>query len=100
MAGADRAEIVDWMDRLRAAIFDAVTENDVREIVRGLVEKAKKGDRAAVQTLFTYCIGTDRMLPRAAPPPSPQEEPPAEERERIERATLKLRESRRRAAGG
>lgn len=92
---ADRNEIVEWMDSLRAAIFDAVTESDVRDIVRGLVAKAKEGDRAAVQTLFTYCIGPNTLLPKA---PSAADEPAKAERDRIDRAVLRMRESKR-AAG-
>lgn len=91
---ADRSEIVDWMDRLRAAMFDAVKEDDIRQIVAGLVARAKDGDRAAVQILFAQVVGPASMLTRKADP----NEPPAEERERIERATLKLRESKRRTA--
>jgi hypothetical protein len=42
---------------LRAAVLDAVTEDDLREIVRAVVGAAKKCDLAAVKLLLGYCVG-------------------------------------------
>jgi hypothetical protein len=47
----------DWMARLRAALFEAVSEDDVREIAEKLVERAKEGDLQATRLLFGYILG-------------------------------------------
>lgn len=49
--------VKDWMIGLRQALFDAVTEGDVKEIAQGLVERAKKGDMAATKLVLTYLVG-------------------------------------------
>jgi hypothetical protein len=51
------SEVAQWMARLRAALFEAVTEDDIREIAAGLVRKAKAGDLAAAKLLMTYVLG-------------------------------------------
>lgn len=52
------SEIAQWMARLRSALFEAVTEDDIREIAEGLVRKAKGGDLAAAKLLMTYVLGS------------------------------------------
>lgn len=42
---------------LRKAIVEVITEEDVREIVGVLKEKAKAGSTAAIKLLFQYAIG-------------------------------------------
>ena len=42
---------------LRRALVEAVTEEDVREIARVLIEKAKEGSTAAIKLIFQYAIG-------------------------------------------
>jgi hypothetical protein len=46
-----------WVAKLREAMFDAVTEADIQAIVKHLVEKAKKGDPAALKMVFEYLLG-------------------------------------------
>lgn len=43
--------------QLRAVILDAVTEDDLKAIVAGLIERAKDGDLAAAQELFNRLLG-------------------------------------------
>jgi len=43
--------------RLRKVLLDAVTEDDVREVVGALVRQAKSGDVAAVRELLTRVVG-------------------------------------------
>lgn len=43
--------------RLRQAIFDAITEHDVAEIVKKQVEKAKQGDDKSLQFVMKYVLG-------------------------------------------
>ncbi|HEY3325210.1 MAG TPA: hypothetical protein VGP72_32455 [Planctomycetota bacterium] len=43
--------------RLRTALLEAVTEDDLRSIIHSLIEKAKAGDVAATRLLFDYSIG-------------------------------------------
>lgn len=50
-------DIQDWQARLRTALFEAVSEDDVREIAEGLVAKAKAGDLSATRMLFNFVMG-------------------------------------------
>ena len=43
--------------RLRQAIFDAITEQDVSTIVKKQVEKAKEGDEKSLQFVMKYVLG-------------------------------------------
>jgi hypothetical protein len=43
--------------RLRAAMLDAVTDDDVSAIVKALVAKAKAGDLRAAQEVLDRCLG-------------------------------------------
>jgi hypothetical protein len=42
---------------LRKALVNAVTPQDISEIVAKLIEKAKAGDAAAARVLFSYALG-------------------------------------------
>jgi hypothetical protein len=56
-----RADMAGWQDRMRQSFFEGVGVDDMREIVAGLVEKAKKGDLAAVKILLAYGIGSPNV---------------------------------------
>ncbi len=43
--------------RLRSALLDAVTEDDMRAIIASLVEKAKSGSIQAARVLFDRVLG-------------------------------------------
>lgn len=43
--------------RLRSAMLAAVSEDDIRAIVRQLVDKARTGDVRAAQEVLTRCLG-------------------------------------------
>ena len=43
--------------RLRASLLDAVSEEDLGEVVAGLMQAAKKGDVAAAKLLLSYVLG-------------------------------------------
>ena len=58
--------VVDWMNGLRAAMFDAIGEQDIKDIVKGIVERTKKGDPAATKMVFEYVLGGK------SGPPQPQ----------------------------
>src|SRR5262245_26088041 len=45
------------MARLRSALLDAVTEGDIRELGRSLLQQAKGGDVAAAKVLLAYLVG-------------------------------------------
>jgi len=38
-------------------LLDAVTEDDLRDVIKALVKKAKDGDVAATRILFDRCLG-------------------------------------------
>lgn len=42
---------------LRQAIFDAISEQDVKAIITRQVELAKKGDQASLQFVMRYVLG-------------------------------------------
>ncbi len=42
---------------LRKALMDAVTEDDLTEVVESLIAKAKSGDIAAIKVLFDRLFG-------------------------------------------
>lgn len=43
--------------KLRQAIFDAISEQDVADIVKKQVEKAKAGDDKSLQFVMKYVLG-------------------------------------------
>jgi hypothetical protein len=43
--------------RLRSALVSAVSEEDMRDIIGTLVEKAKAGDVAAAKVVLERCLG-------------------------------------------
>ncbi len=52
-------------EQLRNAMFEAVTEEDIREIVRNQVAEAKKGSKTAIKFVFDYLMAP---APQATPP--------------------------------
>jgi hypothetical protein len=55
------APVADWQLRMRRALFEAVSEDDIREIVEGLVRKAKDGDLQATRMLLTFVLGSSSV---------------------------------------
>jgi hypothetical protein len=47
------------MARLRSLFLDAVSDDDLRDVARKLVEQAKGGDTAAAKVLLAYVIKVD-----------------------------------------
>ncbi len=43
--------------RLRQVMLDEVSEDDLRDIVKALKQRAREGDTAAAKLVLTYCIG-------------------------------------------
>jgi len=48
---------LEMQGKLRQAIFDSITEQDVAEIVRKQVLKAKNGDEQSLQFVMRYVLG-------------------------------------------
>lgn len=53
---------LNWQAKLRAAIFDAVSEEDVQAIVKNQVEQAKQGKESAVKFVMTHILGTQTPI--------------------------------------
>lgn len=53
-------EELTYQARLRAAAAGSVTEADVVDVVNGIVSRAKKGDKQAIEQLFSQVLGTNR----------------------------------------
>jgi hypothetical protein len=60
------------MQALRQALIGAVTEEDITEVARKLVEDAKGGDIAATRVLLDHCLG---RAPAALVVTGPEGEP-------------------------
>lgn len=48
---------LELQSKLRQAIFGAISEHDVEEIIKRQVEKAKQGDNASLQFVMKYVLG-------------------------------------------
>lgn len=46
-----------YQAKLRAAIYDGVGEDDVKQIVQQITAKAKTGDPSATKMFFDYVLG-------------------------------------------
>lgn len=55
-------EHLTYAAKLRAAAAKAVSEQDITEIVQGLVKRAKEGDAKATQFLFDAVLGAKQPL--------------------------------------
>src|SRR5689334_10197691 len=42
---------------LRTALLEVVTEDDIQEAAKRLIEKARQGDLAAIRLLYAYTLG-------------------------------------------
>ncbi len=47
-----------YQSRLRAAIYNGVTEQDVADVVKCIVAKAKSGDKVAIAQFFEFVVGS------------------------------------------
>lgn len=59
--GHDVADVLSWQTRLRQAMYDAVSEDDVKAIVKAQVDAAKKGDKAA-KFLMDYVLASKQPV--------------------------------------
>jgi hypothetical protein len=48
-----------WMAAMRKAVLDTVTQEDVAEIVKSQIKRAKEGDQAAIKFVFGQLLGGD-----------------------------------------
>lgn len=56
------ADITDWQTSLQMACYDAIDENDVKEIVQNQVKKAKEGDPNAIKFVMGHLLGGNRNV--------------------------------------
>lgn len=55
----------EWMQRMRNAFMAAVDETAMRDIAMELVDKAKRGDRWAIQMIFSMSMPPEPVAPVA-----------------------------------
>lgn len=90
--------MVSWQAQMRQAMFEALGPDDVRAIVSGLVDKAKKGDLAAARMVLNYAVGSatvnvkNAVITNAPLPGGPSQGAPG--------STLRFSDMERRAALG
>ena len=58
----NESTIVDWQSGLRMAAFDAITEDDVKQIVANQVKKAKEGDPNAIKFVMGTVLGSNKPV--------------------------------------
>lgn len=56
----DPDDIADLRHELQSAVYDAISQDDVRDIVRGMVKRAKDGDHKAASIVLGQLVGTPR----------------------------------------
>lgn len=56
------AGTLSMQSQLRQAMFDAINADDVAQIVKKQVEKAKNGDEKSLQFVMKYVLGTDQPV--------------------------------------
>lgn len=54
---ADQSDALAMQGRLRQAIFSSISEQDVAEMIKKQVEKAKAGDEKSLQFIMKYALG-------------------------------------------
>lgn len=57
-----QSAVAGWQASLRQAAFNAINADDVRQIVEGMVKKAKEGDVAATKVVFELFLGGKQSL--------------------------------------
>ena len=80
--------------KLRSALLDVVTEDDVKAIIKTLIDKAKSGDLAAAKLLLDRCLvkpTVDQPLP---PPPKQRPLTPEERLRRLTAIAQRIRAER------
>lgn len=60
--GHGLTEVVSWQTKLRQAMYDAVSETDVKAIVRQQVEAAKAGDKVAIKFVMDYVLASKQPV--------------------------------------
>jgi hypothetical protein len=65
---AGPADIATWQAKMRAAVLDTVTEGEVREILKAIMERAKGGDMQAARMILAYAVGKPPREERADGP--------------------------------
>ena len=63
----NQASAQEWMTRMRSAVMNAITEDDMREIVQNLVKAAKRGERQSVQLLQGWIGSLQPVEPKQPP---------------------------------
>ena len=54
----DAQTVQSWQAQMRQAVFEALDQDAIRDVVGAMVEKAKKGDIQAARLLLTYAVGS------------------------------------------
>lgn len=62
VAAAAESDMVDMQAQLRLAMFNAITEDDVADIVKKQIAKAKAGDERALRFVMGQVLGGDRNV--------------------------------------
>lgn len=54
----DAQSVQSWQAQMRRAVFEALDQDAIRDVVGAMVDKAKKGDIQAARLLLTYAVGS------------------------------------------
>ena len=54
---ATQADIATWQSKMRAVVLETVNEDEIREILKAVIEKAKDGNLQAARLILSYAVG-------------------------------------------
>lgn len=57
-----QGQILDWQASLRQACYDAINDQDIQQIVKNQVAKAKEGDERAIKFIFGTVLGANQPV--------------------------------------
>jgi hypothetical protein len=52
------ADIATWQSRMRAIVLEEVSESEIREVLRAVLNRAKAGDLQAARLVLQYAVGS------------------------------------------
>lgn len=97
----DKGSVASWQAQMRQAMFEALDQDAIREVVAAMLDRAKKGDIQAARLLLTYAVGSPTVNVKNAVFVDGQRAPlPSPPTRALPRTNGKLEALGRRAANG
>jgi hypothetical protein len=55
---ATTCDIISWQAKLTAIVLETIDEEEIREVLKAILKKAKEGDLAAARLILGYAVGS------------------------------------------